>query len=131
MVEHNRKHRVVFNCSFQFQGNNLNELLLPGPALTSSLLAVLLRFREHSIAISSDMKGMFYQIRLLPEDQPLLCFLWRDQQREMQQRVYEQQVLPVGTISNPCCAVFALQKHILENSQPGEKVCDAVLKYFY
>lgn len=60
--------RVVFNCSFQFQGNNLNELLLPGPALTSSLLAVLLRFREHSFAISSDIKGMFHQIRLLPEN---------------------------------------------------------------
>ncbi|KAI2648679.1 Gag-Pro-Pol polyprotein [Labeo rohita] len=131
MVEHNGKHRVVFNCSFQFQGNNLNELLLPGPTLTSSLLAVLLRFREHSIAISSDIKGMFHQIRLLPEDRPLLRFLWRDLDMEVKPRVYEWQVLPFGTTSSPCCAVFAMQKHILENSQPGEKVRDAVLKAFY
>ncbi|KAI2646464.1 Gag-Pro-Pol polyprotein [Labeo rohita] len=121
MVEHNGKHRVVFNCSFQFQGNNLNELLLPGPTLTSSLLAVLLRFQEHSIAISSDIKGMFHQIRLLPEDRPLLRFLWRDLDMEVKPRVYEWQVLPFGTTSSPCCAVFAMQKHILENSQPGEK----------
>lgn len=49
----------------------------------------------------------------------------------MQPRIYEWQVLPFGTISSPCCAVFALQNHILENSQPSEKVHDAVLKSFY
>lgn len=58
--------RVVFNCSFSYQGHNLNELLLPGPTLSPSLLAVLLRFREHSVAISSDIRGMFHQVRLLP-----------------------------------------------------------------
>ncbi|KAJ8348858.1 hypothetical protein SKAU_G00274470 [Synaphobranchus kaupii] len=33
MVSHNGKNRVVY-CSFQFQGNNLNECLLPGPTLS-------------------------------------------------------------------------------------------------
>lgn len=78
MVTHNEKSRIVFNYSFTHQGNNLNELLLPGPNLSSSLLGVLLRFREHSTAVSSDIKGMFHQVRLLPEDRPLLRFLWPD-----------------------------------------------------
>lgn len=51
MVTHNGKNRIVFNCSFSYQGHNLNELLIPGPNLTSSLLGILLRFREHSFAI--------------------------------------------------------------------------------
>ncbi|XP_016432052.1 calcium-activated chloride channel regulator 4A-like [Sinocyclocheilus rhinocerous] len=34
---------------------------LPGPTLSPSLLAVLLRFREHSIAVSSEIKDMFHQ----------------------------------------------------------------------
>lgn len=33
MVSHNGKNRIVFNCSSQFQGLNLNESLLLGPFL--------------------------------------------------------------------------------------------------
>ncbi|KAJ8400032.1 hypothetical protein AAFF_G00400710 [Aldrovandia affinis] len=61
LVTHNGKNRVVFNCSFTYKDQNLNELLLSGPNLGVSLLGVLLRFREHSTAISSDIKGMFHQ----------------------------------------------------------------------
>lgn len=66
MVEHNGKHRVVLNGSFQFQGVDLNKLLLPGPTLAPSLLAVLLCFREHAVTVTSDICGMFHQVRLLP-----------------------------------------------------------------
>ncbi len=131
MVHHNGKNRIVFNCSFQYRGQNLNELLLPGPALGPSLLAVLLRFREHSVAVSSDIKGMFHQVRLLPEDKSLLRFLWRDLNVQDLPSVYEWQVLPFGTICSPCCAVFALQKHVLDHSQPGDDVRNSVLKSFY
>ncbi|KAJ8351045.1 hypothetical protein AAFF_G00158550 [Aldrovandia affinis] len=53
LVTHNGKNRVVFNCSFTYKDQNLNELLLSGPNLGASLLGVLLRFREHSTAVSS------------------------------------------------------------------------------
>ncbi|KAI2668878.1 Polyprotein P3 [Labeo rohita] len=130
LVEHNGKKRVVFNCSFAYQGYNLNEYLLPGPPLSPSLLAVLLRFREHSIAISSDIRGMFHQVRLLPEDKLLLRFLWRDLQRDKTPDVYEWQVLPFGTTCSPCCATFALQKHVLDNSE-SEDTHFSVEKSFY
>lgn len=81
MVQHNGKNRVVFNCSFQFRGHSLNDYLLPGPVLDPSLLGVLLRFREHRVAVSGDRKGMFRQVRLLPEDKHLLRFVWRDLDR--------------------------------------------------
>ena len=41
MVSHNGENRIVFRCSFMYKGDNLNELLLPGPSLSSSLLGVL------------------------------------------------------------------------------------------
>ncbi|XP_048865547.1 uncharacterized protein LOC125739453 isoform X1 [Brienomyrus brachyistius] len=131
IVSHNEKNRIVYNCSFTYQGNNLNDLLLPGPTLTSSLLGVLLRFREHSVAFSSDIKGMFHQVRLLPEDKPLLRFLWRDLQKELPPNIYEWQVLPFGTTCSPCCATFALQKHVFDHSQPGEDLQIAVERCFY
>ncbi|KAK3569372.1 hypothetical protein QTP86_026881 [Hemibagrus guttatus] len=59
-------------------GQNLNQYLLPGPTLSASLLGVLIRFREHPVAVSGDIKAMLHQVRLLPEDRPLLRFLWRD-----------------------------------------------------
>lgn len=131
MVSHNDKNRVVFNCSFSYKGETLNDLLLPGPALGSSLLGVLLRFREHPVAFSSDIKGMFHQIRLLPEDKPLLRFLWRDLNREETPSIYEWQVLPFGTTCSPCCATYALQKHVVDHSNPGDTVRHSIERCFY
>ena len=61
------KFRIVFDCACKFGEVSLNHKLFSGPDLTSSLLAVLLRFREHCIAIVSDIKGMFHQVRVNPE----------------------------------------------------------------
>ncbi|XP_067283159.1 uncharacterized protein [Pseudorasbora parva] len=131
MVSHNGKNRVVFNCSFSYRGENLNDLLLPGPTLGSSLLGVLLRFREHPVAFSSDIKGMFHQVRLLPEDKPLLRFLWRDLNREEIPSIYEWQVLPLGTTCSPCCATYALQKHVVDHSEPGDHCRHSIERCFY
>ncbi|XP_035990493.1 uncharacterized protein LOC118562319 [Fundulus heteroclitus] len=131
LVTHNGKNRIVFNCSYTYRDKNLNELLLSGPNLGASLLGVLLRFREHSIAVSSDIKGMFHQVRLLPEDRPLLRFLWRDLQRDSPPRVYEWQVLPFGTTCSPCCAIYALQRHVRDHTQPGDAVRGSIENHFY
>lgn len=89
MVHHNWKNRIVFNCSFSHKGVSLNNHLLPGPVLGATLLRVLLRFRENAFAISSDIKGMFHQVRPRPEDQPLLSFLWREMKRNDPPDVYQ------------------------------------------
>lgn len=131
LVSHNGKDRVVFNCSFQYKGLNLNDSLLPGPALSPSLLGVLLRFREHSVGISGDIRGLFHQVLLLPEDRPLLRFLWRGMRRDEPPDVYEWRVLPFGTTCSPCCASFALQRHVSSHSTPDEDVRHSVERCFY
>ncbi len=108
MVCHNDKNHIVFNCSFTYKGNNLNELLLLGPTLGATL-----------------------QVRLLLQDRLLLCFLWRDLQREAPLVIYEWQVLPFGTTCSPCCATFTLQKHVFDHSKPGEDAWEAIEKCFY
>ncbi len=131
LVEHNGKNRIVFNCSYQFQGRNLNESLLPGPTLGPSLLGVLLRFREHAIAISGVIKAMFHQVCLLPEDKPLLRFVWRNLCRDVSPVVYEWQVLPFSTTCSPCCATYALQRHVHDHSKEGDDVRMSVDRCFY
>ena len=37
-MSHSGKDEIAFDCSYQYQGQNLNELLLLGPTLEASLL---------------------------------------------------------------------------------------------
>ncbi|XP_073715795.1 uncharacterized protein [Misgurnus anguillicaudatus] len=131
VVHHNGKARIVYNCSYQHNGQSLNSQLLPGPTLGPTLLGVLLRFREHSVAISGDIKSMFHQVRLVPEDKPLLRFLWRGMKKEEEPTVYEWQVLPFGTTCSPCCATYALQRHVKDNSSGHEDILHLVETAFY
>ncbi|XP_058625394.1 uncharacterized protein LOC131536472 [Onychostoma macrolepis] len=131
MVTHNNKDRIVFNCSYSYQGQALNDMLLPGPVLGPSLLGVLLRFREHPVAISGDVKGMFHQVRLLPNDKPIVRFLWRDMHRTEQPKIYEWQVLPFGTTCSPCCAIHALQEIAENHPQVDPALVRTVKSSFY
>lgn len=131
VVHHNGKARIVYNCSYQHNGQSLNNQLSPGPTLGPTLLKVLLRFREHSVAIRGDIKAMFHQVRLLPEDKPLLRFLWRGMKREEEPTVYEWQVLPFGTTCSPCCATYALQRRVKDNSQGHEDILHLVETALY
>ncbi len=131
MVHHNGKDRLVFNCSFQYHGQSLNEQLLPGPTLGPSLLGVILRFRQHAVAVSGDIKGMFHQVRLLPADKSVLRFIWRNMTREADPDIYEWQVLPFGTTCSPCCAIYALQHHAQEHRDTMASLVDIVETSFY
>ncbi|XP_016393730.1 uncharacterized protein LOC107728153 [Sinocyclocheilus rhinocerous] len=131
LVSHNGKFRLVFNCSYQYHGRNLNQYLLPGPTLGASLLGVLIRFREHPVAVSGDIKAMFHQVRLIPEDRPLLRFLWRDLKMDEEPRILEWQVLPFGTTSSPCCATYALQRHVRQHPLTDEAIRFSVERCFY
>lgn len=116
---------------FRFQDLSLNEQLLPGLTLGPSLVGVLLRFRQHQVAVSGDIRAMFHQICLLPEDRPLLRFIWRDMRCEDPPDVYEWQVLPFGTTSRLCCAIFALQQHARNYQDTHPEVLQPVQKNFY
>lgn len=59
--------RVVFDCGAEFKGTSLNNQLLQGPNLTSSLLGVLTQFRQESVAVMADVQSMFHQVKVAPE----------------------------------------------------------------
>lgn len=130
LVQHNGKNRLVFSCSYQFKGCNLNEYLLPGPTLGPSLLGVLLRLHEHAITIIRYLKAMgFHQVCLLPEDKLLPWFVLRNLCCDVPPVVYEWQVLPFGTTWSPC-ATFALQNHVHDHSNEVEDVRNSVDRCF-
>lgn len=74
---------------------------------------------------------MFHQVHLLPGDRPLLSFLWRDLKVDEPPRVYEWLVLPFGTTCSPCCATYALQRHVFDNTTEGDRLRFSVEQCFY
>ena len=106
------KIRVVFDCSSKYQGISLNDVLMQGPDLTSSLLGVLIRFRQDPFAFMADIKGMFHQVRVPESDRDLLRFLWwsnGDTDGDLEE--YQMAVHLFGAISSPSCVNFALRKN--------------------
>ena len=72
------KVRAVFDASAKSQtGVSLNDILLVGPTVTSPLIDVLLRFRLHRIALTTDISRMYHAIALTPSDRDLHRFVWR------------------------------------------------------
>ncbi len=67
---------VVFDCTSTFRGTSLNSELLQGPDLTNTLLGVLLRFHQDTVAVMADIDGMFHQVKVPEEDKDFLRFLW-------------------------------------------------------
>ena len=110
------KIRVVFDCSAKYRGNSLNDKLLQGPDFTNSLVGVLTRFRQESVAIISDVEAMFHQVNVNPEDCNALRFLWwpngdlASQPEELMMTVHL-----FGGVSSPSCANFALRKTAEDN----------------
>ncbi|XP_062698475.1 uncharacterized protein LOC115257886 [Aedes albopictus] len=71
------KIRLVFDAAAQVNGVSLNSMLLVGPDLLAPLDAVVQKFRERPIAFGADIREMYHQFLMKPEDKHVLRFLFR------------------------------------------------------
>jgi len=61
--------RVVFDGSAATKsGHSLNDILLCGPTVQPDLISIILRFRIHKVALTTDIAKMYRQVRVTPED---------------------------------------------------------------
>ena len=110
------KLRVVFDCAARYKGTSLNDNLLQGPDLVNSLVGVLIRFRQESIALVSDIQSMFHQGKVAEEDRSALRFLWwRDGDPENEVEEYCMNVHIFGATSSPSCTAFCLKQTAADN----------------
>lgn len=128
-----QKLRVVFDCAASYQGTSLNDRLLQGPDLTSSLIGVIIRFRQEPVAIMADVEAMFHQVKVSDDDSDLLRFLWwpgGDYHQALAE--HKMTVHLFGATSSPSCASFALRKCAEDHSQQfSADVVQTVLQNFY
>lgn len=75
--------RVVFDASAKdAHATSLNETLLPGQKLQNNIFHLLLRFRWHNVVFTADVKQMYRQILVTPEDAEYQRILWRPSIKE-------------------------------------------------
>ena len=75
------KTRVVFDASARSSsGVSLNETLMVGPTVHSTLVDVLLRFRLHQVALVADISKMYRAVELDTCDKDYHRFVWRPNQ---------------------------------------------------
>ncbi|XP_062557225.1 uncharacterized protein LOC134222096 [Armigeres subalbatus] len=112
-------------------GFSLNDLLLKGPDFVPPLIAILVRARMKKIAFVADIREMFHQVRIRPEDQNSQRFLWRGMNRTVPPDVYVMKVMIFGAVSSPSMAQFIKNFNAkeLEEKHPG--VERAVVKQHY
>ena len=125
--------RVVYDCAARSNHASLNDNLMTGPDLVNKLFKVLLRLRKEKTAIVSDIKAMFYQVRVAPKDKDSLRFLWwPNGDLDLDSIPHRMKVHVFGAKSSPSCAAFALKQTAEEFGKLfSPKVSDTIFKCFY
>ncbi|XP_055645563.1 uncharacterized protein LOC129782290 [Toxorhynchites rutilus septentrionalis] len=100
------KMRIVFDAAAKVNGVSLNSFLLTGPDQLVSLLAVLHKFREFRIAVVGDIREMFFQVMMKPQDQRSQMILWRGERPIEDPDVYVVTVMTFGAACSPSSAHF-------------------------
>ncbi|XP_062538061.1 uncharacterized protein LOC134206373 [Armigeres subalbatus] len=73
------KIRMVWDAAAVAHGISLNSALLKGPDQPSELFTILVQFREGRVALTGDVREMFLQVFMRPEDQQCQRSLWYDE----------------------------------------------------
>ncbi|KAI4880096.1 hypothetical protein NFI96_007245 [Prochilodus magdalenae] len=126
------KLRVVFDCSAKYKGTSLNEHLLPGPDMINNLTGVLIRFREHRIALMCDIEKMFHQFHVQENDRNYLRFLWwKNGDVNTPPHEFRMKVHLFGAVSSPGCANYGLKQLAKEHSLTHPQAAQFIARDFY
>ncbi|XP_057671351.1 uncharacterized protein LOC130903108 [Diorhabda carinulata] len=72
------KLRVVFDASAKTgNGISLNDTLMVGPTIQEDFFAIIIRFRQHNVAMVADIEKMYRQVEIVEEQRDLQRIMWR------------------------------------------------------
>ncbi|KAL0839890.1 hypothetical protein ABMA28_016513 [Loxostege sticticalis] len=124
------KVRMVHDAAAITGGVSLNDTLLTGPDLLQSLPGVLLRMRQHRVAVSADITEMFLQVKIRPEDRDALRYLWRTD-RDAPPTEYRMTSLIFGATSSPATAIYVKDRNAREAAETHPEAAEAIERNHY
>ena len=125
------KIRAVFDASAKTSsGVSLNDTLLVGPTVHSSLVDVLLHFRLHRIALVADVTRMYRAIALTNADKDLHRFVWRSSPNDIL-KDYRMTRLTFGVLSSSFIANMCVKQIASNHSLDFPLATKAVEDSFY
>ncbi|XP_055523162.1 uncharacterized protein LOC129717320 [Wyeomyia smithii] len=107
------KIRLVWDAAASVNGISLNSELLAGPDMLTSLPAVIQRFREKRFSFGGDIKEMYHQLRIRPEDKQAQRFLYRKEKGPIQ--IFVMDVATFGSTCSPYAAAAIVNKHYVDD----------------
>ena len=114
--------RVVYDCSCRGDSNSasLNDCLMVGPPFLNNLCAILLRFRIHAFALSTDIGKAFLHVKLHPSNRNFTRFLWPAnlETPNLEMCTYLFAVVPFGLSSSPFMLGAVLNLHLSKFDTP-------------
>ena len=114
--------RIVYDCSCQQSDKHplLNDCLHTGPPFLNDLCSILLRFRTHNYAISTDIEKAFLHISLHEEDRDCTRFFWLQNPTDPNSEfiVYRFKSVLFGAVSSPFILHATLHLHLQHYNTP-------------
>lgn len=125
------KIQAVFDASARPSSNvSLNDILLVGPTVHSSLIDVLLHFRLHRIALTADISKMYRAIELVESDRDLHRFVWRSDQDEPL-KDYRMTRVTFGVSASSFAANISVKRNAMDHALEFPKAANIVGTAFY
>ena len=123
--------RAVFDASAKSStGVSLNDTLLVGPTVHASLVDVLLRFRQHRVALIADVSRMYRAVALPESDRDMHRFVWRTSPNDCL-KDYRMTRVTFGVSSSAFVANMCIKQNATDHATQYPLAAAAVLNSFY
>ncbi|GFW11417.1 integrase catalytic domain-containing protein [Trichonephila clavipes] len=125
------KLRTVFNASNPSTSRkSLNSIQFNGGLVQEDLFSIMVRFRKHKYAFTTDIEKMFRMINIHPEQTCLQRILWKKGIGEPI-KTYELNTVTYGTVSAPYLATRTLKQLVMDEANNFPLVAPVVLSDCY
>ncbi|GFS48734.1 integrase catalytic domain-containing protein [Trichonephila clavipes] len=125
------KMRTVFNASSpSTSGKSLNSSQFNGGLVQEDLFSIMVRFRKHKYAFTTDIEKMFRMINIHPEQMCLQRILWKKGIGEPI-KTYELTTATYGTVSAPYLATRTLKQLAMDEANNFPLAAPVVLSDCY
>ncbi|XP_065355454.1 uncharacterized protein LOC135949918 [Calliphora vicina] len=126
------KVRLVWDAAAKSHNKSLNDFLICGPDLLTSLFNILIEFRVGQIAICGDIAEMFHRINVKDEDMHAQRFLWFENGDIIPRPcVYVMKALTFGISCAPCIADFVRNRNASDFKNMYPRAVKSIQCYHY